>query len=146
LVASLIGGKIKYQEPTALMWIKSSCYMWQSKREISRECNDKIGSAKGSQISEIYWGEVGKISLSPIRHRFAPGFVIYKKGCIRLTATSDKVYQLLAHGRWFSLGTPASSTTKTGRHDIAAVMTHKIFDWLIDWLIYCVWHTRYLID
>jgi hypothetical protein len=32
---------------------------------------------------------------------------------------SDKVYQLLAHGRWFSLGTPASSTTKTGRHDIA---------------------------
>jgi hypothetical protein len=27
-----------------------------------------------------------------------------------------KVYQLLAHGRWFS---PASSTTKTGRHDIA---------------------------
>jgi hypothetical protein len=30
----------------------------------------------------------------------------------------DKVYQLLAHGRWFPLGTPASSTTKTGRHDI----------------------------
>jgi hypothetical protein len=26
---------------------------------------------------------------------------------------------LLAHGRWFSSGTPASSTTKTGRHDIA---------------------------
>jgi hypothetical protein len=34
--------------------------MWQSKREISRECNDIIGSAKGSQISENYWGEVGK--------------------------------------------------------------------------------------
>jgi hypothetical protein len=30
-----------------------------------------------------------------------------------------KVYQLLAHGRWFSPGTPASSTTKTGRHGIA---------------------------
>jgi hypothetical protein len=26
---------------------------------------------------------------------------------------------LLAYGRWFSPGTPASSTTKTGRHDIA---------------------------
>jgi hypothetical protein len=26
---------------------------------------------------------------------------------------SDKVYQLLAHGRWFFPGTPASSTTKT---------------------------------
>jgi hypothetical protein len=27
-------------------------YMWQSKREISREFNTIIGSAKGSQISE----------------------------------------------------------------------------------------------
>ena len=35
-----------------------------------------------------------------------------QKGCIWLTAASDKVYQLLAHGRWFSPGTPASSTTK----------------------------------
>jgi hypothetical protein len=41
------------------------------------------------------------------------------KGCTRLVAASDKVYQLLAHGRWFSPGTPASSTTKTGHHDIA---------------------------
>ena len=50
-----------------------------------------------------------------------PGFVNYKKGCTWLAAASDKVYQLLAHGRWFSQGTPASSssTTKTGRHDIA---------------------------
>jgi hypothetical protein len=31
----------------------------------------------------------------------------------------DRVYQLLAHGRWFS---PASSTTKTGRHDIAEIL------------------------
>jgi hypothetical protein len=54
-------------------------------------------------------------SLSPIRRGFAPGFVNYKKGCTRLTAASDKVYQLLAHGWWFS---PASSTTKTGRHEI----------------------------
>jgi hypothetical protein len=29
---------------------------------------------------------------------------------------------LLAHGRWFSAGTPASSTTKTGRHDIAEIL------------------------
>ena len=41
------------------------------------------------------------------------------KGCTRLAATSDKDYQLLAHGRWFSLGIPASSTTKTGRHNVA---------------------------
>jgi hypothetical protein len=29
---------------------------------------------------------------------------------------------LLAHGWWFSPGTPASSTTKTGCHDIAEVL------------------------
>jgi hypothetical protein len=29
---------------------------------------------------------------------------------------------LIAHGRWFSLGTPASSTTNTGRHDIAEIL------------------------
>jgi hypothetical protein len=28
----------------------------------------------------------------------------------------------LAHGRWFSPGTPASSTTKTGRHDIDEIL------------------------
>ena len=47
---------------------------------------------------------------------------ILRKGCTRLTAASDKVYQLLAHDRWFSSGTPASSTTKTGRHDIAEIL------------------------
>jgi hypothetical protein len=40
----------------------------------------------------------------------------------KLAAASDKVYQLHAHGRWFSPGTPASSTTKTGRHDIAEIL------------------------
>jgi hypothetical protein len=29
---------------------------------------------------------------------------------------------LLAHGRWFSPGTSASSNTKTGRHDIAEIL------------------------
>ena len=42
-----------------------------------------------------------------------------RKGCTRLAVVSDKVYQLLAHGRWFSQGTPDSSTTKSGRHDIS---------------------------
>jgi hypothetical protein len=45
-----------------------------------------------------------------------------QKGCTRLAAASDKVYQLLDHGRWFSPGIPASSTTKTGRHDIAEIL------------------------
>jgi len=64
-------------------------------------------------------------SLSPIRREFTPGFVNYKKGCTRLAAASDKVYQLLAHGLLFSSDTPdtlASSTTKTGHHDIAEIL------------------------
>jgi hypothetical protein len=44
------------------------------------------------------------------------------KRSIQLAAASDKGYQLLAHGRWFSPGTPASSTTKPGRHDIAEIL------------------------
>jgi hypothetical protein len=40
----------------------------------------------------------------------------------RLATASDKVYQYLAHGRWFSPGTSASSTTKTFRHDIAEIL------------------------
>jgi hypothetical protein len=41
---------------------------------------------------------------------------------ITFKAASDKVYQLLAHGRWFSPGTPASSTTKTGRNVTAEIL------------------------
>jgi hypothetical protein len=45
-----------------------------------------------------------------------------QKGCTQLAATSDKVYQLLAHGQWFSLSTLAFSTTKTGHHEIAEIL------------------------
>jgi hypothetical protein len=45
-----------------------------------------------------------------------------QKGCTRLAAASDNIYQLLVHGRLFSPGTPASSTTKTDRHDIAEIL------------------------
>jgi hypothetical protein len=44
------------------------------------------------------------------------------KWCTRLAAISDKVYQLLAQGRWFSPVTTASSTTKNGHHDIAEIL------------------------
>jgi hypothetical protein len=67
-------------------------------------------------------------SLSPIQRGFAPGFVNYKKvasdkkGWTRLAVASDKVYQLLPRGGWVSPGIPASSTTKTGRQDIAEIL------------------------
>jgi hypothetical protein len=45
--------------------------------------------------------------------------ITLQKRCTRLAVPCDKDYQLLAHGRWFS---PASSTTKTGRHDITVIL------------------------
>jgi len=45
-----------------------------------------------------------------MRSEYASGFVNYKKG------------SLDSHGRWFSPGTPASSSPKTGRHDIAEIL------------------------
>jgi hypothetical protein len=96
-------------------------------------------------------------SLSPIRLFFAPSFVKFtklganprrigdrltklQKRCTRLAAASDKVYQLLAHGRWFSPRTPASSTTKTGRRDIAesCVKHQKSINQSVIFLVFCV--------
>ena len=73
---------------------------------------NQIGSCNTEQLIQAY-------------HQYAwVGARLCKlqKGCTRLAAASDKVYQLLAHGRWFSPGTPASSTTTTGRHDIAEIL------------------------
>jgi hypothetical protein len=36
--------------------------------------------------------------------------------------------QLLGHGRWFSPGTPASSTTKAGLNDIAEILLKVAFN------------------
>jgi hypothetical protein len=47
-------------------------------------------------------------------------------GFARLTAANDKVYQLLANGRWFFPGTPASSTTKYSWNSVeSGVITQK---------------------
>jgi hypothetical protein len=59
-----------------------------------------VFNATFSNISAISWRPVSVV-----------------EEAIRLAAASDKAYQLLAHGRWFSPVTPASSTTETGRHD-----------------------------
>jgi hypothetical protein len=56
------------------------------------------------------------------KKRLVSFWLSYKRGRTRLAAASNKVYQLLAHGRWFSPGTPFFSTTKTGRHDIAEIL------------------------
>ena len=38
------------------------------------------------------------------------------------TILGDKVGQCFATGRWFSLGTPISSTNKTDHHDITEIL------------------------
>jgi hypothetical protein len=73
-------------------------------------------------------------------------FCKLQKGCTRLAATSDKVYQLLAHDQLFSSGTPASSTNTTGRHDIAEILLKEVLNTtnqfksnksIICWPLYC---------
>ena len=51
-----------------------------------------------------------------------------QKRCTRLAVPSDKEYQFLAHGRWFTPGTHASSTTKTGHHDIAEILLKVVLN------------------
>jgi hypothetical protein len=48
--------------------------------------------------------------------------------CIHLAAVSDKVYQVPSQGRRFSPGTPASSTTKASRHDIAEILLKVVLN------------------
>ena len=52
---------------------------------------------------------------------------LQKEKCTRLAAASDSLPVACPYGRWFSQGTPASSTTKTGRHDIgeSGIKHHK---------------------
>jgi len=44
---------------------------------------------------------------------------------------------LLAHGWWFSRGIPASSTTKTGRHDITEILLKVALNKSINFVIVC---------
>jgi hypothetical protein len=39
-----------------------------------------------------------------------------------ISSSLGEFSELLAHGRWFSPGTLASSTNKTDRHDIAGIL------------------------
>jgi hypothetical protein len=52
---------------------------------------------------------------------FGPVQIVCYQWCTRLAAASDKTNR-----RWFSPGTPASSTTKSGRHDNIVEILLKI--------------------
>ena len=88
------------------------------------QCSRSIDSMKGpdGSISDVVG--LSNNSYKPITNTAWIRALFYKlqKGCTGLAAASDKVYQLLTLGRWFSPGTPASSTTKSGRHEIAQIL------------------------
>ena len=44
------------------------------------------------------------------------------------TTLCDKVYQWLVTGRWFSLGTPVSSTNKTDCYDITELLLKVVLN------------------
>jgi hypothetical protein len=70
------------------------------------------------------------VSLNPIHgevysmQQYVITFVsdLWQVGGFLYTTLCDKVCQWLATGRWFSLGTPASSTNKTDSHDITEIL------------------------
>jgi len=98
---------------------------WSSKTSNSESPSKPLMVYKNSKpltMTQTRGQELSVNCNTPIRRGFAPDFVNYKKRCTRLATASDKVYQLLTHGRWFSPGTPASSITKTGRHEIAEIL------------------------
>ena len=66
--------------------------------------------------------------------------------CTRLAAASDKACKLLAHGRWFSPGTPASTATKTGRHDIAEILQKVALNTINQSNINEAYSSEYVVD
>jgi len=75
----------------------------------------KIGtSSHGSWINNYQCNE----SLSPLTLKIR---IPLRRGALD-TTLCDKVGQWLATGRWFSVGTPVSSTNYTDRHDITDIL------------------------
>ena len=55
-------------------------------------------------------------------HHLRCEFEFHSCRCVLDTTLCDKACQRLVAGRWFSKVTPASSTNKTDRHDIAETL------------------------
>jgi hypothetical protein len=51
----------------------------------------------------------------------------------------DHVCQWLAAGRWFSLGTPVSSTNKTNHHNITEILLKMVLNTDKPWFVYYFW-------
>jgi hypothetical protein len=94
--------------------------MWGT--NASRYVRDKCFKICEGQMLQDMWGTNASRYVRDKCFKICEGQMLqdmWGTNASRLAATSDKVYQLLAQGRWFS---PASSTTKTGCHDIAEIL------------------------
>ena len=106
---------------TWLQWMQTLSHQ-RIVRQVGHYCNICLSKGPGGSMSQVVG--LPNNSYKPITNTAWVRAWLYKlqKRYTRLTAASDKVYPLLVPGRWFSPGTPASSTTKTGRHDIAEIL------------------------
>ena len=106
---------------TWLRWMQTLSHQ-RIVRQVGHYCNICLSKGSGGSMSQIVG--LPNNSYKPITNTAWVRTRLCKlqKRYTRLTAASDKVYPLLAHGRWFSPGTLASSTTKTGRHDIVEIL------------------------
>ena len=100
LAAIYVGGMRRNEEIYRGSYIDAFCQVWFHLAQLFQRSRLKYEKVNGRTTD-------AKTSYDPL------------KQCTRLAGASDKVYQLLVHGQWFSL---ASSTTKTGRHDIAEIL------------------------
>jgi hypothetical protein len=84
--------------------------------------NESPGASPCDPRGRLHANNTKSIVLYNIRLHIPRSYFTFSLGFFHflwLAVASDKAYQLLAHGRWFS---PASSTTKTGRHDIVEIL------------------------
>ena len=84
--------------------------------------NERPGVSPCDSRGRLHANNTKSIVLYNIRLYIACSYFTFSLGFFHfllLAVASDKAYKFLAHGRWFS---PASSTTKTGRHDIAEIL------------------------
>jgi len=64
-------------------------------------------------------------------------WIVYRLGRSALDTTlCDKVCQWIAAGRWFSPGTPVSSTSKTDRHDMSEIFLKMALKTITPLVIY----------
>ena len=113
-------------------WIKSEkCVIW--KRYINKLKLEKRNFLETYYMQRyvqvmfqnfmlLEWGIDFGLVTPPVSEQEAQRGQTWCSHILWLAAVSDQVFQLLAHSRWFSPGTPASSSTKTGRHNIFIIL------------------------